>query len=486
MPSINLNDLNNAKLDVDHIAAVATSSASTVVDRFGVAKDTVKGAVDSLKAFNSRGAWAASIAYAIKDVVMSGGTWYACVAAHTSSAAFATDSASKWRVHQGATTADLGAGGIPVFAVGTPAPGVSSQFFASKAISTHAQYGFLDNSQINYVAAGFQAHASFNDNVTISGTQASDHHHSFQSYPHFTSSGALGRLSSFWSQLEHTGSGTVAQAMIFNANNPLGTGPITTLYGMYIGPMTRGTTNWAIYADGIAPSFLGGGVLFGQIGNPVSIKYNTSTGNIDISPRAGYGTVIKSGNLVVGTEAAFAGEVMTVIGSVANFAHRLYNSHASAPKGIAIIYPAAAPNSVDSDFIYCQDSNAIRMKVQSNGNVVNVNNSYGALSDEKLKTDITDATPKLADLMRVRVAAYNMRTDPTRRQLGVIAQELESVFPSMVEATVDRDKNGVDKGTVTKSVKYSVFVPMLIKAIQEQQSQIDALREKVSALSASK
>ena len=74
MPSITITDLTNAKLDVDHIAEVATSTASTAADRLGNIKDTIKGAVDSLKAYNSRGAWAASTVYALKDVVTSGGT----------------------------------------------------------------------------------------------------------------------------------------------------------------------------------------------------------------------------------------------------------------------------------------------------------------------------------------------------------------------------------------------------------------------------
>lgn len=109
MPSITITDLTNAKLDVDHIADVANSTASTVTDRLGNAKDTVKGATDSLKAFNSRGAWAASTAYSIKDIVTVSGTWYACVLAHTSSASFATDSSTKWRIHQGLVAADLAA-----------------------------------------------------------------------------------------------------------------------------------------------------------------------------------------------------------------------------------------------------------------------------------------------------------------------------------------------------------------------------------------
>lgn len=108
MPAITIADLNNAKIDVDHIADIANSVLQTATDRLGHTKLTIQGAVDTIAAFNSRAAWAASTAYAVKDLVLTGGVWYVCVLAHTSSAAFATDSA-KWRVHQGVTSAQLSA-----------------------------------------------------------------------------------------------------------------------------------------------------------------------------------------------------------------------------------------------------------------------------------------------------------------------------------------------------------------------------------------
>lgn len=123
----------------------------------------------------------------------------------------------------------------------------------------------------------------------------------------------------------------------------------------------------------------------------------------------------------------------------------------------------------------------VNFKVLANGNVQNTNNSYGAISDAKLKENVADATPKLEKLNQVRVVNFNMIGDE-QKQIGVIAQEIEQIFPSMVEESPDRDMEGNDLGTVTKSVKYSVFVPMLIKAIQEQQTIIESLTARVSAL----
>ena len=128
------------------------------------------------------------------------------------------------------------------------------------------------------------------------------------------------------------------------------------------------------------------------------------------------------------------------------------------------------------------DDSLFRFQVFTNGDVQNTNNSYGAISDAKLKENIVDASPKLADLMQVKVRNYNLKADPNQKQIGVIAQELETVFPSMIAVSKDTDKEGHDLGTTSKSVKYSVFVPMLIKAIQEQQAIITTLTARITAL----
>ena len=87
--------------------------------------------------------------------------------------------------------------------------------------------------------------------------------------------------------------------------------------------------------------------------------------------------------------------------------------------------------------------------------------------------------------MQVKIRNYNLIGE-TNKQIGVIAQELEQVFPNMVYESPDFDKDGNNLGTTTKSVKYSVFVPMLIKAIQEQQAQIASLKAELDALKGTK
>ena len=148
------------------------------------------------------------------------------------------------------------------------------------------------------------------------------------------------------------------------------------------------------------------------------------------------------------------------------------------PYGLLIRYPNAAPRGGGNEMLYLNDSTGNVFKVSSNGNVYNLNNSYNALSDIKLKENITDATPKLDKLMQVRVVNFNLKTDPNIKQIGVIAQELQEVFPGLVEENYDRDSDNKLNGETTLGVKYSVFVPMLIKAIQELTARVQYLENK--------
>ena len=187
-----------------------------------------------------------------------------------------------------------------------------------------------------------------------------------------------------------------------------------------------------------------------------------------------------------------SGGVTSLVGSDAGTVFGIRNNSSTTPYGMAITLTSGGNNS-NEYFIGCGDSNQGRFYVRSNGNAQNTNNSYGAISDIKLKENISDATPKLNDLLTVKIRNYNLIGDD-KKQIGVIAQELEEIFPSMIDESKDTenrevtDEEGnvtteiVDLGTTTKSVKYSVFTPMLIKAIQEQQTIIEDLKARIETL----
>ncbi len=120
--------------------------------------------------------------------------------------------------------------------------------------------------------------------------------------------------------------------------------------------------------------------------------------------------------------------------------------------------------------------------IWSNGNVVNTNNSYGAISDIKLKENIVDANSQWNDLKALQVRNYNFKEGQTHTQIGLVAQEVELVSPGLVSESPDRDDDGNDLGTTTKSVNYSVLYMKAVKALQEAMERIETLEAKVAAL----
>ena len=212
------------------------------------------------------------------------------------------------------------------------------------------------------------------------------------------------------------------------------------------------------------------------------VFYNaSSTGAANWSTSDERMRIDSSGNLLVGTTSS-GGKISSY--QTANDV-ALYARCTNASQTQIVFNVEADRNTTNNTFYAISYTNngagAYKFRVADSGNVTNTNNSYGAISDIKLKENITDATPKLDKLNQVRIVNYNFIGDE-QKQLGVIAQELEQIFPSMVEESPDKDKQGNDLGTKTKAVKYSVFVPILIKAMQEQQATINALTARIVAL----
>mgnify|MGYP002698081769 CR=1 FL=1 len=128
-----------------------------------------------------------------------------------------------------------------------------------------------------------------------------------------------------------------------------------------------------------------------------------------------------------------------------------------------------------------------KVLIYGNGNIVNTNNSYSQLSDIKLKENIVDASSQWNDLKALQIRNWNFKEETghgTHTQIGVVAQEIETVSPGLVEETPDHDEDGNDLGTVTKSVKYSVLYMKAVKALQEAMDRIETLEAKVAALEA--
>ena len=140
-----------------------------------------------------------------------------------------------------------------------------------------------------------------------------------------------------------------------------------------------------------------------------------------------------------------------------------------------------------------------RFLVRDSGNVVNTNNSYGSISDERVKQNITNANSQWNDIKALKIRNFKLKSDTTKTQLGVIAQELETAnMNGLVEeskpekedvahhsdfGTIDGEGN-FTAGQKVKSVKYSILYMKAIKALQEAMTRIETLETEMTALKA--
>lgn len=101
-------------------------------------------------------------------------------------------------------------------------------------------------------------------------------------------------------------------------------------------------------------------------------------------------------------------------------------------------------------------------------------NGHTALSDERLKTNVEPLTNVLEKLKQVRGVSYErIDLDDSGRQIGVIAQELEAVFPELVGTFGDEGY---------KTVAYGNLTAVFIEAVKELNAENQDLRARVEAL----
>jgi hypothetical protein len=173
------------------------------------------------------------------------------------------------------------------------------------------------------------------------------------------------------------------------------------------------------------------------------IQYNHANDSLNIGQNGGDRLIIASDG-----QASFTGsKVSYYMWSVTNSA-----------SGSCGTYRSKTSSNADntSSYHFVATSSADRMYVYGNGNVVNTNNSYGAMSDEKLKENIVDSGSQWEDIKAVQVRKFSMKEDEldAPNKIGVIAQELEaSDMGGLVFESPDRDEDGNVLDTINQRCK---------------------------------
>lgn len=160
------------------------------------------------------------------------------------------------------------------------------------------------------------------------------------------------------------------------------------------------------------------------------------------------------------------------------FARTVYKGTHGAVNGDWATYFTMSPDS-GRGWIFTNSASS------TNGNVASISNTgnftasgevtaYSA-SDIRLKTNIKPIMSAIDVINKLNPVTYNwnekakelnpLKDDST--EYGLIAQELEVVMPELVHTIYDK----------YKSIDYVKLVPILIKAVQEQQKQINELKQ---------
>ena len=306
----------------------------------------------------------------------------------------------------------------------------------------------------------------------------------------------------------------------------------STTYGVnnviYYGTGTSWGTRNYIYTTGTGTNYgtenYVNGRGYNQYGERNSV-YNGYTGT--------YGTSYGLYNTVYKTSGGNYGRTYGIYNNAYNTSYSGYsygiynyarttNSYGRAYGAYNYAYASGSYDYAYGSYHYATSGNYGNYALYSAGYAYISSGYWG--SDRKLKKNIRDYEGAISDIMQLQPREYDCRVNefptlglPTEPQLGLIAQELEEVFPELIKETHNPTQvmpesaakdQGLDykiispaqyddEGEMTqeaeveageefdfKAVNYIGLVPVLIKGIQEQQEIIEALEARIEQLEA--
>jgi hypothetical protein len=188
-----------------------------------------------------------------------------------------------------------------------------------------------------------------------------------------------------------------------------------------------------------------------------------------------------SGNLCIGTTTATGKASITP---------------SAAQQGYAAISPASytashfyanSATAASTNFFHhlCYSNSVVQFLVYGNGITQNAANSYGGISDIKLKENIVLAGSQWNDIKALGqlVKKYNFKNDTDKKQqIGWIAQDVKEISPGLIVENPDLDSDGKPTGETTLGIAYSVAYMKAVKALGEALIRIETLEARLTAL----
>ena len=134
-------------------------------------------------------------------------------------------------------------------------------------------------------------------------------------------------------------------------------------------------------------------------------------------------------------------------------------------------------NSAQENFsMYSTGASAFRFYVDWGGTIHATSTSISAISDQRLKENIVNLETGLTEVMALKPRRFDWKNGDKINVAGFIAQEVETVLPDLID--------GFKNDTIedAKGVRMGDMIPTLVKAIQEQQEQIESLQQEIEVL----
>lgn len=208
--------------------------------------------------------------------------------------------------------------------------------------------------------------------------------------------------------------------------------------------------------------------------NNLTVNGNSSIGNGYIGTAAPANGAIIEGNVGIGTNTpftAFSTSRLSVLTTTGTGIH--VRSSSTDLNGLLYLEKTGAAVNIDQFVFFRANGSDI-------GNIIATGPSaiaYNTTSDMRLKENIHNTHYSINDIMKIQVRDYNYKTDKNNQQTGFIAQQLYTIFPNAVTV-------GGEDISKPWMVDYSKITPLLTKAIQDQQIEIEALKNELNDLKA--
>ena len=155
---------------------------------------------------------------------------------------------------------------------------------------------------------------------------------------------------------------------------------------------------------------------------------------------------------------------------------------------VAHVYNSGTPSNTPGPHLYNLSGSysGVRFYPRVDGGLANFQSNNANLCDERAKTDIVDLGDQWSTVKQWKVRKFRYKRDPsdTTLKVGVIAQQIETVSPDLVEEDWPYEGEPNNPTTLYKTVKEEQMFMIAMKALQEAMAKIETLETKVAALEA--